>query len=104
MYYLKSEISAKLKPRDMQIHVFCAKQNRIPRCRKYWKKIETDGQRYSQTDSDFSMHKINSHAMLPDSAVSFFKINFPETIILWYLPHGGGMRNVTRLNCILLEN
>ena len=33
-YYLKSEIPAKLKARYVQVRVFYAKQNRIPRYRE----------------------------------------------------------------------
>ena len=35
IYFYKSAISAELKARHMQVHVFHAKQNRIPRCREY---------------------------------------------------------------------
>ena len=34
-YYVKMEISAKLKARHVQIHVFHAKPNGIPSCHKY---------------------------------------------------------------------
>ena len=34
-YYLKSEIPAKLKARHVQVRVFYAKLNRIPRYREY---------------------------------------------------------------------
>ena len=34
-YYLKSEIPAKLKVRHVQVRIFYAKQNRIPRWREY---------------------------------------------------------------------
>ena len=36
-YNVKMEISAKLKARHVQIHIFHTKQNRIPWCHEYWK-------------------------------------------------------------------
>ena len=36
-YNVKTEISAKLKARHVQIHIFHTKQNGIPWCHEYWK-------------------------------------------------------------------
>ena len=36
-YNVKMEISAKLKARHVQIHIFHTKQNGIPWCHEYWK-------------------------------------------------------------------
>ena len=36
-YNVKMEISAKLKARQVQIHIFHTKQNGIPWCHEYWK-------------------------------------------------------------------
>ena len=53
-YYLKSDISAKLKAQHVHVSVFYAKQNRIPDVGN----IDIDDQRYIQTGSEFRVRNI----------------------------------------------